>query len=104
MQPFIFEAVTTAREALLAGSRGEGRSPLQSKVHYLAGGTTLIDLLKRNVMRPAHVVDINALGASDLGRIEANGQRPSARRPGAHGGGGRPRGDQSDLSGHRPVA
>jgi xanthine dehydrogenase YagS FAD-binding subunit len=74
MQPFIFEAVTTTQEAVLAGSRGEGRSPLQSKVHYLAGGTTLIDLLKLSVMRPAHVVDINALGGSELGRIEANGQ------------------------------
>ena len=37
-------------------------------------GRPPIDLLKLSVMRPAHVVDINALGGSELGRIEANGQ------------------------------
>ncbi len=36
---------------------------------YLAGGTTLIDLMKLDVMRPTTVVDINGL-AHDYGRIE----------------------------------
>lgn len=34
---------------------------------YLAGGTTLLDLMKLDVMQPAHVVDIHKLG---LDRIE----------------------------------
>lgn len=36
---------------------------------FLAGGTTLLDLMKLDVMRPARIVDINAL-ASELGKIE----------------------------------
>src|SRR5207302_1957379 len=38
---------------------------------YLAGGTTLLDLMKLDVMRPTAVVDINALHSTPLGRIEA---------------------------------
>jgi xanthine dehydrogenase YagS FAD-binding subunit len=41
---------------------------------YLAGGTTLIDLMKLNVMRPATVIDINALEKSELGKIEMTPQ------------------------------
>jgi xanthine dehydrogenase YagS FAD-binding subunit len=37
---------------------------------YLAGGTTLLDLMKLDVMQPAHVIDINGL-ARDFGTIEA---------------------------------
>ena len=48
-----------------------GPSNLQSETHFLAGGTTLIDLMKLDVMRPAVVVDINALEDTELGRIEA---------------------------------
>src|SRR6266542_4133880 len=29
---------------------------------FIAGGTTLVDLMKLDVERPAHLVDINALG------------------------------------------
>jgi xanthine dehydrogenase YagS FAD-binding subunit len=36
---------------------------------YLAGGTTLLDLMKLDVMRPTVVVDINGL-AADHGKIE----------------------------------
>lgn len=36
---------------------------------FIAGGTNLIDLMKYNVMRPAHLVDINRL---PLNRIEEN--------------------------------
>jgi xanthine dehydrogenase YagS FAD-binding subunit len=36
---------------------------------YLAGGTTLLDLMKLDVMQPAHVVDINGL-SKDFGTIE----------------------------------
>ena len=37
---------------------------------FLAGGTTLVDLMKLDVMRPDTLVDINDL-KQDLGRIEA---------------------------------
>src|SRR5262249_8080249 len=35
-------------------------------------GTTLVDLMKLDVMRPSEVVDINALAAGPMGRIEVN--------------------------------
>src|SRR5262245_14927639 len=71
MQPFVFEAVTTAQEAIAAATARPNSRPDRT-TYFLAGGTTLIDLMKLDVMRPAHVVDINALGASELGRIDVN--------------------------------
>src|SRR5262245_4391553 len=40
----------------------------QDRAEYLAGGTTLLDLMKLNVQSPAHLVDINHL---PLAKIEA---------------------------------
>jgi xanthine dehydrogenase YagS FAD-binding subunit len=71
MRPFAFEAVTTAKDAIQAGARVRGDAAGQGAVQFLAGGTTLIDLMKLDVTRPAHVIDINALAASELGRIDA---------------------------------
>jgi xanthine dehydrogenase YagS FAD-binding subunit len=74
MRPFVYEPVTTAGAALQAAARGHGPSHLQSPIHFLAGGTTLIDLMKLDIMRPSTVVDINGLAATDLGRVEAGGK------------------------------
>jgi xanthine dehydrogenase YagS FAD-binding subunit len=49
MRPFDLTAPATVEAAL--GSSGT----------FLAGGTTLVDLMKLNVMTPRHVLDINAL-------------------------------------------
>jgi xanthine dehydrogenase YagS FAD-binding subunit len=49
MRPFELTAPTTVEAAL--ASRGT----------FLAGGTTLVDLMKLNVLTPQHVLDINAL-------------------------------------------
>jgi xanthine dehydrogenase YagS FAD-binding subunit len=44
-------------------------------VSYIAGGTTLLDLMKLDVMRPQHVVDINPLSRSPgFGGITVNQQ------------------------------
>jgi xanthine dehydrogenase iron-sulfur cluster and FAD-binding subunit A len=61
-------------------SGGQLQSDNGGPVQFLAGGTTLVDLMKLDVMRPAHLVDINALAASELGRIEAE---PKGLRLGA---------------------
>jgi xanthine dehydrogenase YagS FAD-binding subunit len=71
MRPFAFEAVTTAKDAIQAGARLGGDAAGHGAVQFLAGGTTLIDLMKLDVTRPAHVIDINALATSELGPIEA---------------------------------
>jgi xanthine dehydrogenase YagS FAD-binding subunit len=47
-------------------------SASQSGIHFLAGGTTLIDLMKLDVMRPQIVIDINALDTTEFGRIDVN--------------------------------
>jgi xanthine dehydrogenase YagS FAD-binding subunit len=52
MFPFSFTRANDERAALSAGAAG-GR--------YIAGGTTLVDLMRETVERPASVVDINAL-------------------------------------------
>jgi xanthine dehydrogenase YagS FAD-binding subunit len=63
MRPFGFEIAHTPADAIRAGARH------QDAPQFLAGGTTLIDLMKLDVMRPARVIDINALGAGELGGI-----------------------------------
>ncbi|WTW98040.1 xanthine dehydrogenase family protein subunit M [Streptomycetaceae bacterium NBC_01309] len=52
MYPFSFSKAATAEAALAAGAGG-GR--------YIAGGTTLVDLMRETVERPSRLVDINAL-------------------------------------------
>lgn len=68
MFPFAFLQATDERSALAAGERG-GR--------YIAGGTTLVDLMRETVERPATVVDINALPYREL-QVNAQGLRVGA--------------------------
>jgi xanthine dehydrogenase YagS FAD-binding subunit len=70
MRPFVYQPVATTEAALQAVAGGQGRDNLQSSVQFLAGGTTLIDLMKLDVMRPSTVIDINALEAGEHGRID----------------------------------
>jgi xanthine dehydrogenase YagS FAD-binding subunit len=52
MKAFTIEAVHTLEAAIRAGAAG-GR--------YIAGGTTLIDLMREEVEQPDHLVDVNGL-------------------------------------------
>jgi xanthine dehydrogenase YagS FAD-binding subunit len=53
---------------------------VNAATQYLAGGTTLLDLMKLDVMRPATVTDVNALDKTKAGQIEfgPNGLRLGA--------------------------
>lgn len=65
MQPFQYEYAADRADALrLGNAAGVATASAQVAwpIQYLAGGTTLIDLMKLDVMRPATLVDINALG------------------------------------------
>ena len=55
-------------------------------MQYLAGGTTLIDLMKLDVMRPQTVVDINASRRTRARPHRGDAATAAARRAGAHGG------------------
>jgi xanthine dehydrogenase YagS FAD-binding subunit len=59
MNPFVFQTAETPEKAITAVSA----SPQAS---FLAGGTTLIDLMKLNVETPRTVVDINELGMDKI--------------------------------------
>jgi xanthine dehydrogenase YagS FAD-binding subunit len=62
MKPFTYLRAPDAERALSAGGRGAS---------YLAGGTTLVDLMRLGVMAPAAVVDVNGL---PLAAIEPEGE------------------------------
>lgn len=57
MFPFQFSKAADEASALEAGASG---------ARYVAGGTTLIDLMRETVERPESVVDINALPYRDI--------------------------------------
>jgi xanthine dehydrogenase YagS FAD-binding subunit len=75
VRPFIYERVADTGAAMQAAAASGG-----APASYLAGGTTLIDLMRLEVMRPARVIDINALDRTAHGRIEIgqNGLRLGA--------------------------
>jgi xanthine dehydrogenase YagS FAD-binding subunit len=63
MGPFTYVRVTDEGQAVAAAKDDDAR--------YIAGGTTLIDLMRLDVMRPRALVDITAL---PLAAIEADGE------------------------------
>ena len=67
MRPFVYERVDSAESALSAFAT----APSDADRQYLAGGTTLVDLMKLDVMRPQAVFDINVLDRTVAGRIDA---------------------------------
>ena len=58
---------------------------------FLAGGTTLVDLMKLDVLTPRHVIDINALNLRGI-ELRGDGLRIGAMER------------MSDVAGHRDVA
>jgi len=69
VEPFKFVSVAdegAARQAAAGGGR------------FLAGGTTLIDLMKLYVERPSTLVDINALPLGDIETLPGGGVRVGA--------------------------
>lgn len=72
MRPFLYERVDSPERAAQAASAGPGGpSHIQAPTQFVAGGTTLTDLMKIDVMRPDALIDINPAATSAAGRIEA---------------------------------
>jgi len=81
MRAFVYDRASNEAAAIHAASmltqwpEVQGRPP----VEYLAGGTTLVDLMKLDVMRPAKVVDLGALAAvHDVISVAPDGVRLGA--------------------------
>jgi xanthine dehydrogenase YagS FAD-binding subunit len=66
MRPIIYQKATDAPSAMLAlAAAASANTPLaDATVQPLAGGTTLLDLMKLDVMRPNVLVDINPLSSA----------------------------------------
>src|SRR2546430_1622021 len=73
MRPFAYQRAQTPDDAVaLTPWDGAPPASAQAPVQFLAGGTTLVDLMKLDVMRPASVIDINGLARTRLGEIEVS--------------------------------
>jgi len=66
MQTFQYQQSITVDQAVQAGARSKTAQQF-AEVRFIAGGTTLVDLMKLDVERPNQVVDINTL---PLAKIE----------------------------------
>ena len=70
MRPFTFtfatDSAAAVQAAVAAGASGSAQ--------YLAGGTTLVDLMKLDVMRPAQLIDITRIAAPLVRAIEVSPQ------------------------------
>jgi len=77
MQAFEF---LTARDASAAITAGAKSSTAQqgASVRFVAGGTTLLDLMKLNVERPGQVVDINRLALDKVEPLAGGGLKIGA--------------------------
>jgi xanthine dehydrogenase YagS FAD-binding subunit len=72
MRPFTFERADTPSAAIDMFPVTSLGGATDDQIQYLAGGTTLIDLMKLDVMRPQTLVDINALEETPVGAIRAD--------------------------------
>jgi xanthine dehydrogenase YagS FAD-binding subunit len=61
MQPFDFTRAHDASVAIQSGSRDLAK--------FIAGGTNLVDLMKCDVERPAHIVDVNDLPLAKVEQV-----------------------------------
>jgi len=59
MKEFTYEKVSTIEEAVSAASKNEN-------ARYLAGGTNLLDLMKLEIEKPAHIIDISRIGLDQI--------------------------------------
>jgi xanthine dehydrogenase YagS FAD-binding subunit len=76
MRPFEFTSAASAADA----TRAVAADP---QARFIAGGTTLVDLMKLNVETPHRLVDINRLGASDASLVQVTALPNGGLRIGA---------------------
>ncbi len=70
MRPFILERPRTTIDAIgIAGTKPIAEPIADRPAQFLAGGTTLIDLMKLDVMRPEMLIDIAHIAGGDADRI-----------------------------------
>ena len=73
MNPFAYLAPSSIESALGALSPTPDTSTAEGSAKFIAGGTNLLDLMKENVMRPASLIDINALPLDSITETSQGG-------------------------------
>jgi xanthine dehydrogenase YagS FAD-binding subunit len=63
MHPFQYQRANDPIAAIGIAAGRAGEPPTRAATQYLAGGTTMLDLMKMDAMRPRTLVDINGLDA-----------------------------------------
>jgi xanthine dehydrogenase YagS FAD-binding subunit len=71
MRPFTYERATDPGGAVAAVSRAGAK--------YISGGTNLLDLMKLEIERPSHLVDISRLPLKDIEQLPDGGLRVGAQ-------------------------
>ena len=71
MRPFTYERAPDPGAAVTAVSRAGAK--------YISGGTNLLDLMKLEIERPRHLVDISGLPLKDIGELPDGGLRIGAQ-------------------------
>ena len=63
MHPFQYQCAADPAAAIAIAGQQPGGPPTGAPIQYLAGGTTMLDLMKLHAMQPDTLVDINGFGA-----------------------------------------
>ncbi|MFJ9470772.1 FAD binding domain-containing protein [Streptomyces caniferus] len=71
MRPFTYERATDAQAAVAAVSKTGAK--------FISGGTNLLDLMKLDIERPSHLVDISRLPLRDIEELPDGGLRIGAQ-------------------------
>jgi xanthine dehydrogenase YagS FAD-binding subunit len=77
MHPFEFSRAQDAAAAVAAGAKSK-TAQQGADVRFLAGGTTLVDLMKLNVETPVRVIDINRLPLDKIETVSGSGLKIGA--------------------------
>lgn len=75
MKAFTYERVTSAQAAAEAGARHGAK--------FIAGGTNLLDLMKLEIERPAHLIDVSRLPLAEIAHTAEGGLRIGAMTTGS---------------------
>jgi xanthine dehydrogenase YagS FAD-binding subunit len=70
MEPFTYTRAADASQAVSAATEKDAR--------FVAGGTTLLDLMKLDVERPSRLIDINRIGLDSVEKLPNGGLRIGA--------------------------
>ncbi|MEU8994909.1 xanthine dehydrogenase family protein subunit M [Streptomyces caniferus] len=71
MRPFTYERATDAQAAVAAVSKAGAK--------FISGGTNLLDLMKLDIEKPSHLVDISRLPLRDIEELPDGGLRIGAQ-------------------------